>query len=162
MDADGHLVVKNNNYDLILVNERLLDETIFLARSLGLAAYKSVCQKTCTNSANGPVTGTYYRTCISGDNLHLLPMVLERKKARPRQLNKSVLVSGCTIEPAGFGPYYQFDLNGSRKNVLLEDFTVISAKTPPAKRNFFNSSEAKDDRETKRAKTSSNVVKNEK
>jgi hypothetical protein len=121
LDADG--CVDGKGYDLCLVNERLLDDAIYIARSLGFVAYKSICQKTCTNSANGPTTGTYYRTHIHGVGLPELPVVLTRRKVVDRIQIKNPLVTGIKLEPIGEGDYYGFEIDGN-KRFLLGDFTV--------------------------------------
>lgn len=84
-------------YDVLQKRERLLDDIIFVARSLGFAAYKTECQKICYN--NG-VKGTYYCCCISGD-VHLIPVLIPHKKAHVRKGNKNVLHYGFEIEPEG-------------------------------------------------------------
>src|SRR5690625_7395966 len=64
LDADGHY--HHGGFDIIQKSEQLLDDIIFISRSLGFSAYKTECEKTCYN--NG-VTGTYYRTNINGDKI---------------------------------------------------------------------------------------------
>ena len=117
IDADGSLTC--GCYDIVQKSERLLDDIIFMARSLGFAAYKKECQKTCGN--NG-VTGTYYRCCISGP-IDAIPILLSHKKAGLRGGNRNVLHYGFTVEPQGEGDYYGFMLDGNGR-FLLEDFTV--------------------------------------
>ena len=46
IDTDGSLTY-NGCYDVIQKNETLLDDIIYVARSLGFAAYKTVCNKSC-------------------------------------------------------------------------------------------------------------------
>lgn len=121
LDADGHANTKG--YDLCLVNERLLDDAIYISRSLGLAAYKKNCTKTCTNGKNGPVSGTYYRTTIHGPGLSELPVILSRRKVEERTQIKNPLVTGITLEPLGEGEYYGFEIDGNHR-FLLGDFTV--------------------------------------
>jgi len=121
IDSDGHLT--NNTYDIIFKSEQLLDDTIFIARSLGFAAYKTVCQKTCTNSSRGPVTGTYYRTCIHGEGLEKIPVKVPRKQAAPRLQVKDALCTRIRLDPLGEGEYYGFTIDGNRR-FLLGDFTV--------------------------------------
>ena len=117
LDTDG-------NYDgkglyLIQKNERLLDDCIFLARSLGFSAYKKTVNKTCCN--NG-VVGVYFATNFSGD-LETIPVRLERRKANPRQQKKDHLVVGLTVEPIGEGEYFGFEIDGDSL-FMLGDFTV--------------------------------------
>lgn len=121
--SDGHLD-KSNTYDFINKSEELVDGLLSLARSLGMSAYKKKCEKTCTNSSNGSVTGTYYRCCISG-HLDAIPNRIERKSASPRKLNKDVLMTGIkSVESVGEDNYYGFTLDGNHL-FLLEDYSVV-------------------------------------
>lgn len=117
IDTDGYL--HNGGYDLVFIQERLAKDVVFLARSLGLAAYVMPCKKTCTN--NG-VTGDYWRIGISGDT-DMVPVRVPRRQAAPRQQKKSVLVTGIKVEPIGVGDYYGFEIDGDHL-FLLGDFTV--------------------------------------
>lgn len=117
LDADGY-------YDgkcmyLTLKEERLFDDTLFLVRSLGFAAYKRAVRKTC---ANNGVTGTYFSMVISGD-LNQIPVRLKRRKAAPRLQKKNHLVTGLTVKDIGYGDYYGFEIDGDHL-FLLGDFTV--------------------------------------
>lgn len=117
LDSDGHL--SHNDFDYVSKLEVLADDVCFIARSLGFAAYKTECHKTCTNNGK---TGTYYRVCISG-NVSQIPCRLKRKQAAPRRQKKNVLNVGICVEPAGVGEYYGFEIDGDRL-FLLGDFTV--------------------------------------
>jgi ATP-dependent 26S proteasome regulatory subunit len=119
LDADGSFDKKGKVFDFINKNETLANDVAYIARSLGLAAYVSVCNKTCVN--NG-VEGTYFRVCISGD-LTIIPCKIARKIPTERQSVKNVLNVGIQIVPAGVGDYYGFELDGD-KLFLLGDFTV--------------------------------------
>lgn len=120
LDADGSY--DNKGYDLVLKSEELLDDAIYLARSLGFSAYKKVVQKSCTNSPNKNHVDTYYRTFISGD-CQCIPCIIPRKMAEKRNQIKDVLVTGITLEPVGKERYYGFELDGNHR-FLLSDFTV--------------------------------------
>lgn len=122
LDSDGSYDKKGNGYDFIQKNERLLDDVVYLCRSLGFAAYKQPCVKKCTNSPNPDYEGQYYRIFISGD-VDLIPVLLDRKKARPRQHNKDVLSVGFTLEKLPEDEYYGFELDGNRR-YLLGSFVV--------------------------------------
>ncbi len=117
IDTDGYYDRKQ--YTLTLKSQRLLDDVIFVARSLGFAAYKKEKTKTCTNNGR---KGTYYTCNIVGD-IDQIPVIIPRKKAAPRRQKKSVLVTGITVEPIGFGRYYGFEIDGDRL-FLLGDFTA--------------------------------------
>lgn len=117
IDTDGSYTGKG--YDLTLKSERLLDDAIFVARSLGFSAYKRETTKTCTT--NG-ASGRYFRCNISGD-IDEVPCKLSRKQAAPRRQKKSVLVTGIRLERLKVGDYFGFEIDGDRL-FLLGDFTV--------------------------------------
>lgn len=116
LDTDGHWSGKG--FALTLKSERLLDDVIFVARSLGFSAYKREMLK---KSQNGTV-GTYYGCSIDGA-VETIPCRIARKKAAPRRQKKDVLVTGIRAEPIGVGDYYGFEIDGDRR-FLLGDFTV--------------------------------------
>jgi hypothetical protein len=118
LDSDGHL--SHSGYDFISALEGLADDVCFLARSLGLAAYKTPCRKVCGN--NG-VEGQYYRVSISGD-CSIIPCRLPRKRAAARLQKKSVLVTSIDVSPIGEGEYFGFEIDGPDHLFLLGDFTV--------------------------------------
>ena len=121
MDTDG--ACSYGGFDYISVSERLADDVVYLSRSLGFAAYKNPCQKTCKNSTRDKnFVGTYYRVFISGD-LSVVPVKLLRKKCAPRRQVKNVLHTGITVKKIGYGDYYGFELDGDGL-FLLGDFTV--------------------------------------
>jgi hypothetical protein len=123
VDSDGHYDKKGNCYDVVQKSEKLLDDIIFVARSLGFSAYKKCCTKTCTNSAAGNHSGTYYRCCISGE-ISKIPCVVERKKADESRRNKDVLVTGFKLEKLDRDEYFGFELDGNHR-FLGGDFTVL-------------------------------------
>jgi hypothetical protein len=121
IDSDGSAV--RGGWDIILKSEKLMDDVIFLARSLGFAAYKRSCQKTCTNATGGPKTGTYYRCCISGQGVEDVPCKVLRKRLEPRLQIKNVLNVGIHLEKLDVGEYFGFEIDGNRR-FGLGDFTV--------------------------------------
>ncbi len=117
IDTDGSY--GGQCFDLTLKNERLMDDTIFIARSLGLSAYKKPVKKTCVNNGK---TGDYFRCSINGE-LSEVPCKIARKKATPRKQKKDVLVTGLNIVSVGQGQYYGFMIDGDGL-FMLGDFTV--------------------------------------
>ena len=117
IDSDGS--VDKSGYSFTLKSKTLTDDIVFVARSLGFAAYVSECEKTCTNTG---ATGTYYRFLISGET-NCIPVILDHKKTPPRKQKKSVLVTGIKLEPLGVGDYYGFEIDGDHL-FMLGDFTV--------------------------------------
>jgi superfamily II DNA or RNA helicase len=120
IDADGHN--SNNCFDICLSSERLIDDIIFIARSLGLAGYKKECWKICTNAKNGPKKCKCYRTNIHG-NTDIIPTKIKRKQCTERKQIKDVTVYGIKLKSVGIGDYYGFEIDGN-KRFLLGDFTV--------------------------------------
>ena len=120
IDSDGSLM--GNGYDIIQKNEKLLDDIIYLARSLGFAAYKNVCKKSCIYKGEKR-EGTYYRTFIHGKGLEEIPVKCERKKCLPRKQIKDALVTRIKVVKKEEDNYYGFELDGNRRYVL-GDFTV--------------------------------------
>lgn len=117
IDTDGYY--DDKCFYVTLKEERLLDDVIYLSRSLGFSAYKKKVKKTCCN--NGKV-GDYFSTVISG-NLDLIPVRLERRKANPRLQKKDPLVVGISVESIGYGEYFGFEIDGDHL-FMLGDFTV--------------------------------------
>jgi superfamily II DNA or RNA helicase len=120
IDSDGSNHYEN--YDIIQKNEKLFDDIIYLARSLGFAAYKKECKKSCMYKGEKR-EGTYYRTTIHGKGLEEIPVKCERKKAKPRKQIKDALVSRIKVIKKEKDNYYGFELDGNHR-YLLGDFTV--------------------------------------
>ena len=118
LDTDGSL--SRNGFEFSSKSVRLAEDVMFIARSLGLAAYKSV------KVVNG---AEYHRVYVSGD-CEIIPTLVARKKAKPRKQKKSVLVTGFSVEYVGTGSYYGFMLDGDSL-YMMADFTVThnSGKT---------------------------------
>lgn len=115
LDTDG--AVSRGGWDYISKHRALAEGVAFIARSIGLAAYVSECEKGIR--ATGFV-GTYWRVSISGDAT-LVPC--RAKRPPPRRINKDPLRHGITLEPIGEGEYFGFELDGDRL-FMLGDFTV--------------------------------------
>lgn len=122
IDTDGSLTVDKTGFEIIQKNERLIDDIVYVARSLGFSCYKTECIKKCTNSPNPDHQGLYYKMNIYGD-CDKIPTLLPRKKARPRKQIKNVLNYGITVKSVGIGDYYGFEIDGN-KRFVLGDFSV--------------------------------------
>lgn len=117
IDTDGHL--HNGYYEISTKYKSLCDDILFLARSLGFAAYASSAEKSCQTGASG----IYHRVTISGD-VDQIPCRVPRKRATPRRQIKRVNVTGFSVQSLGEGDYYGFMLSGPDRMHLLGDFTV--------------------------------------
>lgn len=117
LDTDGYM--HHGHYEISSKFDELAADILFVARSLGYAAYDNYGVKMCTNTG---AAGMYHRITISGD-FQDLPVRLERRKAPPRQQCKDVLHMGITVTQLGEDDYFGFEISGDRRFVL-GDFTV--------------------------------------
>lgn len=113
IDSDGTL--SHNVFSITQKNRLLSNDILFLARSLGFAAYKS---KMIIQNV------VYYRISISGDT-YLIPTKVKRKKANKRKQIKNVLHTGIKVVSEGEGIYFGFTIKGEKRRFLLSDFTVV-------------------------------------
>ena len=120
IDSDGYYI--GNCYEIIQKNEVLFDDIVYLARSLGFAAYKKKVTKSCMYKGEKK-EGIYYRTNIHGSGLEEIPVKCERKRSKPRKQVKDALRTGIRLEKKGEDDYYGFTLDGNHR-YLLGDFTV--------------------------------------
>jgi superfamily II DNA or RNA helicase len=120
IDSDGY--TSHGGCEIIQKREKLLDDIIFVARSLGFAAYKKECQKSCMYKGEKK-TGTYYRTTIHGKGLEEIPVKCPRKKVAPRKQIKDALVTRIKLEKQEVDDYYGFTIDGNHR-FILGDFQV--------------------------------------
>lgn len=118
IDADGYRNARSG-YDFAQKCERVTDDIIFIARSLGFSASKRPTRKRCGN--NG-VWGDYFNCHISGP-VHEIPVKIARKKADVHNPKKDWLTTGIKVEAIGIDDYYGFEIDGDRL-FMLGDFTV--------------------------------------
>lgn len=124
IDSDGSLINGDRGYDIIQKNERLLDDIIYIARSLGFAAYKQECKKSCMYKGEKR-EGTYFRTNIHGPGIEDIPVKVKRKmcKSERKQIKDVLKTRIVVIEHEEEGDYYGFTLDGNHR-YLLGDFQV--------------------------------------
>lgn len=120
LDTDGHY--ENGYFEIITKYPGLKDDIVYLARSLGFAAYASV--KHATIKSIG-FSGDYWRITISGE-ISRIPCIVYQ--IAPRRQKKNVLRTGFSVEPIGSGEYFGFELDGDGR-FLLGDFTVTHNTT---------------------------------
>jgi len=121
IDSDGSY--DKNVYDICFKSERLTDDVIFLARSLGFFTYKTAVKKMCTNSKTKAV-GNYFRFHICGKGLEDIPCLVPRKQAHMRESPKDANVNGIKIKKLDKGDCYKIQLFNSSK-IILSDFTIV-------------------------------------
>jgi len=119
MDTDGHNH-GHGGYKIVQKNKTLAKDILFLARSLGFAAYMKRCIKKC-QTGNG---GYYWRIYISGD-CSQIPVKIQYKKCPSRKQIKDHLVTGIkVIKHKKNAEFYGFETDGNHL-FLLSDFTVV-------------------------------------
>ena len=121
IDSDGHLD-KNKGFEFTQKNETLMDDVIYLVRSLGFACYKKEKKTTWMNNAI-KYEGKAWRICISGQGIEEIPTKIPRKQAVARKQIKDVLSTGITVEYVNEDEYYGFTLDGNCR-YIMGDFTV--------------------------------------
>ena len=119
VDTDGY--VNNNTIEIIQKSDIMCNDILYLARSLGFAAY-NVKKSSSWTYKGVKNTGIYNRITISG-NIDEIPIHIKRKIPDIRLQKKDVLVTGFTIKEVGYGDYYGFTLDGNHR-YLMGDFTV--------------------------------------
>jgi hypothetical protein len=120
IDTDGYL--HHNFYEVVTKYEGLSQDILYLARSLGFAAYSYPKIATMKREDGSIYRCKVYRVNISG-HVNKIPCKVIRKRAGIRQQIKDVLHVGFTVEPINDRDYYGFELSGNHL-YLLGDFTV--------------------------------------
>ena len=117
LDTDGCL--SRHHFSLSTSIHTLSESIVFLARSLGLAAYAKHCRSSI--KATG-FSGMCWRIHISGD-LTALPTKIARKRWSPHPKARRTDSPGFSLESAGDGALSYFTLDGEGA-FFLDDFTV--------------------------------------
>jgi len=112
IDSDGHLC-KDNGFQITqsIQHEKLSDDIIYLARSLGFSANKH------TYKGEKQYVKAF-RIYINGKGIEEIPTLIPRKQTNPRNCNKNYLVSSIKIEKVQQGEYYGIELDGNNRYVL--------------------------------------------
>ena len=123
MDSDGHHQKASNEFEITFKNEDLLDDVIWLARSLGFSCYKY--KKFGTWTYKGvKKTGLYYRTYIVGEGIETIPTKITRKMATERTCPRNPNIVNFKVQRVEDDKFYGFELDKNRLFVMGETFTV--------------------------------------
>lgn len=126
LDGDGHKPLNKHIFDIVLKNTPIVDDLVFLARSVGLRVNVVDKFAKCQNF-DGDI---YKRITITGD-IEKIPNRLSRKKAQPKPSTakpRNLGVTGIKLESIGEGDYYGFEIDGN-KLFCLGDMTVTHNTT---------------------------------
>jgi P4 family phage/plasmid primase-like protien len=129
LDADATYQQAMKQYTLSqsITHERLFDDVIVLARSLGFACYKSHMVAKCNGKEYPAVTMN-----IVGDNLSEIPMKVPHKiSVHSPRVHNPMRVS-FTLEPQGEDFYYGVEVDKNHRYVM-GDFTVTSNSNSKSK-----------------------------
>jgi replicative DNA helicase len=122
IDTDGSF--HKNCWEITTKLKSLAADIKFLSNSLGYRA-----------SVNDKIVKgrVYYRVFISGNDLNLVPIRLERKKIKITNKLIDKRNTGIKIESLGHGKYYGFELTVTHRRFFLKDCTVThnTALTAP-------------------------------
>jgi replicative DNA helicase len=122
IDTDGNSVpagTLGNAIEIVTKHDRLADDILYLARSLGFAATKRKVIKTIKSIG---FSGEYYNVRLNGETSEI-PCLLKRKLFGAYTCKKNVMRSAFTVEYVEDGDYYGFCLDGNGR-YLLSDFQV--------------------------------------
>lgn len=122
IDSDGYLDPNSNCFEFTQKNEKLIDDVIYIARSLGFSCYKKL-KKTSWTYKGVKNYGQAFRIFINGEGIEEIPTKIPRKQSKSREQIKNVLVTGITVKYVNEDDYYGFTLNGNCR-YLMGDFTV--------------------------------------
>ena len=112
IDAAGYLT-KNNNFKFLVKTKIVLNDIIFIARSLGfIVSYNQV----------KPFNNEDYKVKIYGNGLELIPTKNINNKANI-YIYDDLLTYKINIKKLNIDKYYGFEIDGN-KRFLLGDFTV--------------------------------------
>jgi len=105
LDSNGHVDNTDSCFELYFEKETLMDDVIYLARSLGFACYKT--------EKKGIIH-------IYGEGVEEIPTQMVN---RPRNQIKDALMTGIKVEYVNEDDYYGFTLDGNCR-YLMGDFSV--------------------------------------
>jgi superfamily II DNA or RNA helicase len=122
IDSDGSYDNSIFEFSQSLDHEQLINDVIYLCRSLGFACYKAK-KKTSWTYLGVKKHGWGWRINISGEGIEEIPTLIPRKKAKSRLQIKDVLVTGITVKEKPRDKYYGFTVDKNNR-YILGDFTV--------------------------------------
>jgi superfamily II DNA or RNA helicase len=114
IDSNGFY--DNNYYKIIQKNQKIVDDIIYISRSLGFAAFKNEFIKKESKEL-------YYFINIYGKKLYQIPVKCLEKKATEKEISDDYLKYHISVKPIGIDDYYGFEIDGNRR-FLLGDYTV--------------------------------------
>jgi hypothetical protein len=123
IDTDGHYA-NESFYEIYQKNERLANDIVFVARSLGYWCHIKPIEKGCMYKGEMR-NAIYQRVTFGGHNLHKLPILIPRKIAKFREeCAQNLLHYKIQVKEHGEDEYFGFEVEGTNHRYMLADFTV--------------------------------------
>jgi replicative DNA helicase len=123
LDVSGSFDIRGSSYEFKSNNERLIDDCMFLIRSLGFFANKRIIKESGI-SQNKRKALTSYKIIING-NITEIPCRILKKKFNKIENDKDILTSNFHVLFDKEDEYLEFELDGDNK-FLLSTFDVVS------------------------------------
>lgn len=115
IDSDGSLSKNGKYYEIYQKDETIVDDLIFIIRSLGFSVTK-------IKRVRGRFIG--FRLFISGD-IWNIPVKIKRKKTKEFEISiNNILHSSIKVKDQYYGDYVGIEVSGDHL-FLLEDFTIV-------------------------------------
>jgi len=128
IDTDGHVPKEQQGKRVVIIqsNEKLSNQIIYLARSLGFLVNYRIRERKNVIIFNCDKKDykDQFVINISGENLADIPTILPRKKCMASNTNKDYFKTSIEVTPIGKGNYYGWTVNDNNR-FLLPDFTVV-------------------------------------
>ena len=110
------------HYAISQVNKKLIYQIKELCESLGF--YTNISEPKYNGNINGYKSQPIFELYISGENIHHIPVRLEKKKIKQHNYIKNPLHSVFTIEKLNQDKYYGIEIDGDQL-FLLQDYTIV-------------------------------------
>lgn len=129
IDTDGWYDASKCRYHIVKNNETIINDILFLSRSLGFKAFVSTTPQSCYKGKEC-YTDLFYTITIEGANLDTIPCLMQSKRAPKMKTNDRAYETphstlyDFTVEYEGEGDYYGFVLDGNHR-FLLASFDVV-------------------------------------
>jgi DNA gyrase/topoisomerase IV subunit B len=126
IDTDGYVQFQNKVPRVLISQSKrlrigLIYELKFLCETLGYAC-KIYHESKNRQTKNGE-DASVLTLCITGDNLHEIPILLNRKKIQPYVLKRNLYISSFTVKSLGVGKYCGWEIDGNNR-FLLGNFII--------------------------------------
>ena len=107
-------------YTIIQHSEQMIDDILFITRSLGFECYK----KEFKIISKGELSPMYYKCTITGEGIEEIPSKINNLNKKEETKESNLLCYNFTINYKNIDHYYGFTTDGDHR-FLLSDFSVV-------------------------------------